>query len=109
MDGVSAAASIVALVTVGLQSASAIHAVVSGIRGGPEQVSRLASALEDLSRVLQQLSRIQTVRQGRSGEGFAELERLMGLCVKNVDGFGARLAKQKRVPADKTLGERGSK
>jgi hypothetical protein len=104
MDGVSAAASIVALVTVALQSASAIHAVVSGIRNGPEQVSQLILALESLNGVLQQLSRLQTIRQDGSREDLSDLENLMGSCVKDINRFRRMLAKLQHVPADKTLG-----
>jgi hypothetical protein len=104
MDGVSAAASIIALVTVALQSASAIHAVVSGIRDGPEQVSQLILALEGLNGVLQQLSRLQALRQDGNREDLSDLENLMGSCVKDIDRFRRMLAKLQHVHADKTLG-----
>jgi hypothetical protein len=104
MDGVSAAASIVALLTAALQSASAIHAVVSGIRDGPKEVSQLVSALNDLNRELQQLSNIQASRQDGGAEDVSDLGQLVDSCVRDVDRFRRRLAEMQHVSADKTLG-----
>ena len=103
MDPLSGTASVIAVVTAALQSGIAIHKAVAGIRDGPEQVARLASAVEDLNGLLRQLSTMPAVSQDNRPEDLPELREAMVRCAKDVESFNKKLAKLAVVPTDKTL------
>ena len=103
MDGISAAASILTIVTVALQSASYVNAIVTGIKDGPKQARELASAIGDLDRVLQQLSRLKILREEENGCNLSEFKRLILKCADDVKGFGRTLINSQHLLGDKKL------
>jgi hypothetical protein len=105
MDPLSGAASVIAVVTAALQSGIAIHKAVSGIRDGPEQVSRLASTLQDLNSVLRQLTIIPVGHENGRCEDHPELHKAIDRCVKDIESFRTKLVKLTVVPTDKNMGK----
>lgn len=90
MDGVSGAASVIAVASIALQSTKVIYEAVTGIKNGPSQVQDLASALRNLQQVLQRiagLSRDQTQAQ------LTELKKFAETCAKDVQSIEIRLSK----------------
>lgn len=88
MDGLSAAASVAAVITIALQSTKFIHDAVSKFKDGPAQVQQLAAAVEDLHRVLKQLARaklrVNRIVDCEDEQDLSELKRLMDKCVTDL-------------------------
>lgn len=55
MDGLGIAASVIAVITVGLRSSKFIYETVSGIKGGPKTVQNLVTVSRNLSNLLEQI------------------------------------------------------
>lgn len=100
MDPLSGAASVLTVIAAALQSGLAIHKAVSGIQNGPEHVSRLASAVEDLNSVLHQLTRVPALSQDGQLDDLSELRKTTDKCVRDVESFNRKLAKLTVVPTD---------
>lgn len=62
------AASIITVITLGLQSSKFIHETVSGIKGGPATVQKLVKAAQNLSKLLEQIKEL----AGRATETLGE-------------------------------------
>lgn len=84
MDGLSGVASIVAVVTVALQSVSVIHETIGRIRGGPAELRRLDSSLRDLNQVLKQLSALTEDSRQRDAHDYGDLEGSAARCAADV-------------------------
>ena len=72
--------------------------MVSGIKNGPQAVQRVASALQDLSKLLQQL-------QDCADPFFlrADLERLVGTCAKDLKAIKDEIGKLAKPAANKAV------
>lgn len=88
MDGLSGAASVIAVFGLALSSTQVIYNTVSGIKNGPKAIQQMVSSLQDLSKILQQLT-------GCSDELYlvADLDELAGRCVRDLKAFEQQLAK----------------
>ncbi|KAK4164342.1 hypothetical protein QBC43DRAFT_288937 [Cladorrhinum sp. PSN259] len=92
MDAVGAGAGVVAFITLALQSAKIICNTLSGIKDGPKDVARAASAVEMLQGALLALSHSLSPSLTR---GFAgqTLEGFTKRCSENLQAFASKLAK----------------
>ena len=88
MDGLSGAASVIAVFGLALSSTQVIYNTVSGIRNGPKAIQQMVSSLQDLSKILQQLTRC-------SDQPYlvADLDELAGRCIRDLKAFEQQLAK----------------
>jgi hypothetical protein len=84
MDGLSCVASIVAVVTVALQSFGVIHGTIARIRGGPAELQQFDSRLKDLDQVLKQLSTLTEDSRPKGAHGYGELEASAAQCAADV-------------------------
>ena len=87
MDGLSGAASVIAVFGLALSSTQVIYNTVSGIKNGPKAIQEMVSSLQDLSKILQQLT-------GCSDQLYlaADLDKLAGRCVRDLKAFEQQLA-----------------
>lgn len=88
MDGVSAAASIIAVVGLALRSVETVHNAVSSIQHGPSTVQQMLSNLHSLSSLLTQL--LQTTDAFYLAAG---LSGIVSDCAANLKDFETRLKK----------------
>ena len=88
MDGLSGAASVLAISGLALSSTREIYKVVSSIRSGPKTVQQIVSTLKDLSDLLQQLT-------GCTDRFYlaADLEEMVSKCARDLATFKDDLAK----------------
>ena len=97
MDGVSAAASIIALVTFALQSTEVIYKIVHGIKDGPSQIHQLAEQVGRLGRTLKQLNYLLTIEEQRgqkdSHGDLTELRAAMQECTADLLKIRTKLEK----------------
>ena len=89
MDGVSAGASVVTFVVVALQSAKAVHDVLSAVKDGPQNVQILTDSLRQLQNVLERITQLH-IRQSDDADS-ADLECLAQKCAIDVAGFQSKL------------------
>lgn len=94
MDGLSGAASVLAVFSLALSSTQVIYNTVSGIKNAPTTIQHMISSLQDLSNLLEQLK--------GCTEQFhlaADLGGLVGKCAADLKEFEEKLAKL-NTPAD---------
>ncbi|CAI4212638.1 unnamed protein product [Parascedosporium putredinis] len=87
MDPVSLGASAVAFLGVGIHAARALHAILSGIKDGPENVKRASDSVWGLVPILEDLAR----RRALGQDGKAVLERRLLMCVEDLEGFASKI------------------
>lgn len=97
MEAIGSGASLLAFITLALQSPKHVYKTVSSIRDGPKEVQNLASALADLQNALQQLSDARILGQQNTPRGPSELGRLVGECKSVADECGRKLSKCKTL------------
>jgi uncharacterized protein YukE len=105
MDAVGGTASVIAIVTATLQSARAIHIIVSGIKDGPFHVQELMTNVTDLRMVLELANNFRNLAAGNAQQAshFAELENTIQRCFTDLQGFEAKLAKLWNGAGDRRL------
>ncbi len=92
MEAVGAGASVLAFVTLAIQSTKAISVVLSGIKDAPDNVRRTAQTIFTLQYALEQLAQGQQVPQG--------LESQVKACSDDLAAFSTTLGKLQTLPAD---------
>ena len=105
MDAVGGTASILALVGFALQSTKTIYQAISGIKNGPEQVQKLASAVHNLQLVLEQISTCQAVKLAGTETNLKVITDLIEACNKNVSRYENKLTKVRISLNDKKVGK----
>jgi len=96
MEGLGAAASVVAIGTIGLQSTKFIYETLCKIKGGPKAVMKLAAATKNLSKLLEQIKeRAQQAREtvgGLETKLFEDISPLLSKCVEELKITEEKLA-----------------
>ncbi len=95
MDGLSAAASVVAVISLALRSAETVHNAISSIRNERPAAQQMLSNLQSLSNLLEQLL--------QSRDAFyraADLSDLVEECAVNLIHYETRL--KKLLPSSNT-------
>lgn len=93
MEALGVAASIIAVTTIALQSAKAVYTTVNGIKNGPKEVKDLASALTDLSYILEQVAEISNLFGDTDRIDLSGLKKVMDECVRTLADFRKQLEK----------------
>ena len=88
MDGLSGAASVIAVFGLAVGSTQAIYNIISGIKNGPHAIESMKSSLQDLLKLLLQL-------KGCTDQLYlaADLEGSVSKCVQDLRASGDQLAK----------------
>lgn len=73
MDGLGIAASVIAVIRVGLRSSKFIYETVSGIQGGPKTVQKLVTVSRNLSNLLEQIKGLAERANDTLGEHDAKI------------------------------------
>jgi Fungal N-terminal domain of STAND proteins len=106
MEGIGVTASIITVITLGLQSSKFIFEAVSGIKGGPATVQKLVKAAQNLSKLLEQIKEIARRATETLGEHdaqfFEDLKPLLCDCVGELQHIRETLGKITRS-SDSTL------
>jgi hypothetical protein len=106
MEVIAAASSITALLTIAVQSAKIIYDTVVNIRNGPSQLRGLATAVDDLHRMLKQVADIrieEESRADRSGD-TGGLKASIKNCAEDLLAVQREIGKLQAVPQDNHLG-----
>jgi hypothetical protein len=106
MEVIAAASSIPALLTISVQSAKIIYDTVVNIRNGPSQLRGLATAVDDLHRMLKQVADIrieEESRADRSGD-TGGLKASIKNCAEDLLAVQREIGKLQAVPQDNHLG-----
>jgi hypothetical protein len=74
--------------------------VVSAIRNGTEETARLASAVKQMERMLEQLSQMPPLSAVDEQQDFTELERLVRECSDDLSNFSNTLKKMHSDPSE---------
>lgn len=94
MDPTSGGASVIAFVTLALQSTKTLYQAISAIKRAPKWVKDTASSIKDLSLVLEQLENTQAITQNNSnGLDLTAIESTMKKCVDDITRFEEDLKK----------------
>jgi len=101
MDGVSAAASVIAVVGFALTSTKVIRDTISGIKDAPKIVQQTISALEELKKILQ---RVETLNE-RFEDVNADLQTLLQQCATDLGAFEKKIGCPRTMPAEKRFGK----
>ena len=88
MDGLSGAASVITVFGLALSSTQAIYNIISGIKNGPNAIQSMKSGLQDLLKLLQQLT-------GCPDQFYlaADLEGSVNKCVQDLRASEHQLVK----------------
>lgn len=88
MDGLSGAASVIAVFGLALSSTQAIYDIISGIKNGPNAIESMKSSLQNLLKLLLQLT-------GCTDQLYlaADLEGSISKCVQDLKASEHQLAK----------------
>ena len=88
MDGLSGAASVIAVFGLAVSSTQAIYDFISGIKNGPNAIESMKSSLQDFLKLLLQL-------KGCTDQLYlaADLERSVSKCVQDLKASEDQLAK----------------
>ena len=93
MDGISAAASVLALVAAAVQTSRTIYNTVSTIKSGSKDVLYLASAASSLERALHQLSALLATQYRLRTQDVGPLTQYVLQCVGDLDSICEQLWK----------------
>ncbi len=97
MDAVSGGASVLAFITLAIQSAKTVSDFLTGIKDAPDNVRRAAASASMLQQVLEQLAQCLQA----SGVGFArDIETMIRECSNNLAAFAAKLVKLEILDTD---------
>lgn len=103
MEALSLVASVFAVTTVALQSAKAIYETVSGIKNGPKEVRDLASAVQQLCHILDQVSDASGQMGDRDAQKLCALQDVIDQCRRKLDEFQKQFDKLETCPDEKKL------
>ncbi|MCJ1397822.1 hypothetical protein MMC11_001018 [Xylographa trunciseda] len=103
MDGISAAASVTALITIALQSSSFIYKFLNAIHDGPEQIRILGRRVDKLHESLQQIANLLQLAEssdedGSNNDGWQASKYLRSslyTCANDLQGIQAKVSKLK--------------
>ena len=101
MDGVSVAASIIAVLGFATSSTKFIHDVISGIGDGPNSILQTTSVLEDLQKILTQISSLNAGLTPMS----MNLLHLIEQCAADLKTFEKKIGCLRLLPAEKRIGK----
>jgi hypothetical protein len=106
MEAIAAASSITALLTIAVQSAKIIYDTVVNIRNGPSQLRGLATAVDDLHRMLKQVADIRVEEESRAGSSgdTSGLKVSIKNCAEDLLAVQREIGKLQAVPQDNHLG-----
>ncbi len=99
MDGVSAAASFLAIVGFALTSTKVIYDTISVIKGGPKAVQQTTSALEELQKILQRLAKLNE----RLESVDANLQPMIQRCATDLKAFEKKIGCLRIMSTEKGL------
>ena len=97
MEGLGVAASVIAVVTIGLKSAKSVYQILCNVKGGPKAVQKLAAATDNLSKLLEQTTSLAQQAKEIVGEHdakfFEALSPLLSECVEELKLIEGKLSK----------------
>ena len=97
MDGVSAVASVAALVTTALQSCKVIYQAISAVRDRPKQIDELSTSISSLEQILHQVARLIENAEQLGGSlnavVFEAFPPFLAACAKDLTKLQAKLSK----------------
>src|SRR5690349_5074849 len=97
MDAISGGASVLAFITLAIQSAKTISVVLAGIKDSPDNVRRTANTVSMLQWALEQLAQSQQT----SGAAFPRgIEDQVKTCSDNLAAFVSKLGKLQALDTD---------
>lgn len=105
MEALGGAASIITVTSIALRSAKAVYATVNGIRNGPKEINGLASALNHLSHILEQMAKISNSFGDTDGTDLSGLNKVMEECARSLADFRKRVEKLDVLPDERKLGK----
>jgi hypothetical protein len=91
MDGLSAAASIIAVVTIAIQTASVLCTTISAIKDVPKEFQNLARSIAGLQRVLEEVRKLQS--KPEYAQVIRNLEYPVHSCRIDLANFNAKIAR----------------
>ncbi|KAF8250895.1 ankyrin [Wilcoxina mikolae CBS 423.85] len=107
MAALGGTASVIAVVTATLQSARAIHIIVSGIKDAPSHVQDLMTNVTDLRMVLDLVNNLHNLATGNAhtqqARHLSELENTTQRCLTDLQEFEAKLARLWNGAGDRRL------
>lgn len=88
MSGLEITASVVAVVTIGLQCSKFIYQVVNTIKGGPSAVQKLVTAAKNLANLLERIRKlaefVKDILNERDAKFFEDFRPLLSECVEEL-------------------------
>lgn len=105
MEALGGAASIITVTSLALQSAKAVYATVNGIRNGPKEINDLASALNHLSHILEQVTEISNSFCDTDRTDLSGLRKAMEECARSLADFRKQVEKLDVLPDEGKLGK----
>ena len=93
MEAFGGVTSVIAVTTIALQSSKAVYATINGFKNGRKEVKNLASALNCLSHILEQVTEISNTFSGMDGTDITGLEQVMKECARNLADFRKQVEK----------------
>jgi hypothetical protein len=102
MDALSAGASLLAFLGLALNSAKAIHDVLSAVKDGPRNIKSLTNEVAQLQSILERLSHIQTGPANNADSIY--LAGLVTRCATDVTSFESRLQRLDLSTDDRRIG-----
>lgn len=87
MEALGAVGSVFAVTTVALQSSRVVYETISGIKNGPKEVKELASGVQQLCHILEQVTEISKKAVDRDAKNIFELQGVIDQCRQNIDDF----------------------
>jgi hypothetical protein len=91
MDGISSAASFIAIAVLALQSTKVVYETITGIQNGPSLLHQLAFELQNLQEVLQRIIDLSKDPKQTDLTDFKVLERLLRRCAGEMKAIEGRL------------------
>lgn len=98
MDGISAGASVLAFLTIGVQCATVIYSTLSAIKDGPEVVRKVANGVHHLQYILEQLKQLPTAFND------VVLRDQIMCCARDLQDLAHQLRKLKISSAERLKG-----
>lgn len=103
MEALSGGPSVLAFLSIAIKTTEGIYKLVSCYRDAPDQAKRLATAIQDLSRIFKCFSSLQIFVEDRETAAISDLKGLLDRYVKDVDKFSMQLTKFLHQPDGKKL------
>ncbi len=97
MEGLGVAASLLAVIVLGLKSSKIIYQIVNGIKGGPIAVQKLANASKHLSELLHQIRetavQANDILSSNDARFFENFKPIISDCVRDLKPIEEKLGK----------------